>query len=489
LVRRFHANSRESVIRKFLQMRVGEACQEIKLRESERILRAQWFVQDARVLVYPDSGGVQLIVTSVDEVAVILDGKLGGRVLKGATVGTTNLMGRGLLIETGWRDNGGLRDGRSLRLRSAVTFGEPIQTNFYPFLTDLQRYGFRAVIGRDADYVQYRRAAGEEPLQVVTHSFGSIGGVARIGRPGALLLAGASISHDDESVGRAVVITDSGARPFGGTLPPLPRPRASTRLNFLFGGRAMRFLPAEGFDALTGVQDLRLGVQFGGQVGSPIKLSGLRSDQVVVAGDVYAGWGSQKAFAATEWIFSGVRSGQGSDGGLVTGRTALYVKPSKQATTIASVEYVGGDEVRVPYQIALGATRTGLRGFRKSRDGGASRMLIRGEQRQAIGRPYGFADVGVAAFAETGRVYAGSAPFGVTTPWRTSIGTSLLLSVPPRSRRMFRVDLAWAVNPDARSRRFEVRLESGNFTRFFWQDPDESRRARERSVVTNIFAF
>ena len=34
-----------------------------------------------------------------------------------------------------------------------------------------------------------------------------------------------------------------------------------------------------------------------------------------------------------------------------------------------------------------------------------------------------------------------------------------------------------------------VHVTSGNFTRVFWQDPDEARRARERSLITNLFAF
>jgi hypothetical protein len=69
------------------------------------------------------------------------------------------------------------------------------------------------------------------------------------------------------------------------------------------------------------------------------------------------------------------------------------------------------------------------------------------------------------------------------------VGTGLLLSAPPRSRRIYRADLAYALNPDARSGRWELRMTSGNFTREFWQDADETRRARERSLVTNLFAF
>ncbi len=507
LVRKFHVDSRSRVIREFVQLQEGGICTEINRRETERVLRAQWFIQDARVLVYPDKDGVQLIVATVDEVAMIAGAQFNGAALKSLNIGNSNLMGRGLLIETGWRDNGPLRDGRTLRMRSAITFGRPIQTNLtwnryglgtradlelrYPFLTDLQRFGFRSIIGQDEDYVRFVRSVGDLPYQRVSRTFASLGGVARIGKPGALLLAGASLSYDDENIGSAVVVTDSGAYPFREPLPVLAAPpQSATRMNLLFGGRAMRFLPVEGFDALTGVQDLRIGVQFGGQFGRPVKLSGIATNDYFISGDMYAGWGTQRGFIGSEWVFSGRKSNRGGwDGRLISGRTAAYLKPTKKSTSIASIEFTGGNDVRVPFQVPLGATRFGVRGFGESLDAGSSRIILRGEQRQALGRPWGFADIGAVVFTETGKLWAGKVPYGVETPWRSSIGTGVLLSVPPRSRRMYRLDIAYGLNPDIRSKHWEVRIASGNFTRYFWQDPDESRRARERSLVSNLFQF
>ena len=507
LVRQFHVNTRAGVIRQFLQFTEGEICTEINRRETERVLRAQWFIQDAKVLVYPDKDGVQLIVTTVDEVAVIAGAAVKGVVPTSLKFGNANLMGRGLLLEAGWRDNGGLRNGRSLRMRSAITFGRPIQSSLtwnryglgnradlemkYPFFTDLQRYGFRGILGRDDDYVRFLRDTGDLPYQRVSRSFMSLGGVARIGHPGFLLVAGGSLSYDGESISRnAVVVTDSGAVPFREPLPVLPAdPQKVTRANILIGARAMRFVPVEGFDALTGVQDLRVGVQFGGQFGRPIRLEGITNADLFASGDLYAGWGKSDFFAGTEWVFSGRKALGRWDGRLISGRSAAYWKPTKKSTSIISTEFTGGKDVRVPFQVPLGQSRWGLRGFHNSFDAGGSRFVLRGEQRHAIGRPGGFADIGTLLFGETGRIWAGRVPFGVTTPWRATVGTGLLVSIPPRSRRLYRLDLGYALNPDARSSRWEFRLSSGNFTRTFWQDPDESRRARERSLISNIFAF
>ncbi len=507
LVRKFHVDTRVGVIRQFLQFTEGDICTEIKRRETERVLRAQWFIQDAQVLVYPDNDGVQLIVTTVDVVALMADAAFKGAVPRALSLGSSNLMGRGLLVEAGWRNNGGLRDGRFFRARSAITFRRPIQTSVnwnrfglgnradiemrYPFFTDLQRYGFRGILGKDDDYVRFLRPAGDLPSQRVSRSFFSLGGVARIGHPGFLLVAGGSVSYDGETISpTAVIVTDSGARPFLEPLPLLPaQPQKVTRVNLLIGGRAMRFVPVEGFDALTGVQDLRVGVQFGGQFGRPLRLEGISSADLFASGDFYAGWGQSNLFTGTEWVFSGRKANGVWDGRLITGRTAVYFKPTKKSTTIVSAEYTGGKDVRVPFQVPLGQSAWGLRGYHDSYDAGASRFILRGEQRQAIGRPWGFADIGAVVFAETGRIWAGRVPFGVTTPWRGAVGTGVLVSVPPRARSLYRVDVVYALNPDARSSRWEMRLSSGNFTRAFWQDPNEARRARERSLISNIFAF
>jgi hypothetical protein len=506
LVRKLHVDTRARVIHQFLQVKEGEICTEVNRRETERVLRAQWFLQDARVLVYPDKDGVQLIVTTVDEVGLIAGANSRGLALSSAAIGNSNFMGRGLLWEVGWRDNGVLRDGRSLRLRSAITFNRPIQSSInwnryglggradaelrYPFITDLQRYGFRALIGEDDDYVRFLRPVGDLPYESVKRKFASLGGVARVGHPGFLLLAGASLSYDSEKIGSTVVVTDSGVVPFGQTLPVLPAPpQSATRANLLLGGRAMRFLPVEGFDALTGVQDLRIGVQFGGQIGRPLHLDGIGTDDFFASGDIYAGWGTPQVFTGTEWVFSGRKSGAGWDGRLISGRSAAYFKPLKSATSIISMEYTGGKDVRVPFQVPLGASASGLRGFRDSYDAGGSRLIFRVEQRQAIARPRGFADVGALVFTEAGRVWAGRVPYGITTPWRASVGTGLLISIPPKSRRVYRLDVAYGLNPDLRSSRWDFRLTSGNFTRIFWQDPDESRRARERSLISNLFSF
>ena len=56
-VRKTHANTRDDVVRRFLLMKVGDPCNQIRRAESERILRAQPFLVDARIRAYDDEAG------------------------------------------------------------------------------------------------------------------------------------------------------------------------------------------------------------------------------------------------------------------------------------------------------------------------------------------------------------------------------------------------------------------------------------------------
>ena len=49
---REHVTTRESVIRRYLALQLGDKCTEVRRAESERILRSQPFIADATVLAY-----------------------------------------------------------------------------------------------------------------------------------------------------------------------------------------------------------------------------------------------------------------------------------------------------------------------------------------------------------------------------------------------------------------------------------------------------
>jgi hypothetical protein len=120
---------------------------------------------------------------------------------------------------------------------------------------------------------------------------------------------------------------------------------------------------------------------------------------------------------------------------------------------------------------------------------GARRLVVRGEQRMVIPTRLNVADLGLAVFAEGGRLWSDrTVPFSMTTPWRGAAGVSVLAAVPPRSRRLWRVDLAVPLGGDPR-RQFQVRVTNLDRSRLFWQDPMDVLVSRERTAPTSLFQW
>jgi len=78
--RAIHRTTRPDVIRRFLLLDRGDGCSEIRRAESERILRAQPFIAEARVFVVANGeGGVDVEVQTSDETALVLGGIVSAR--------------------------------------------------------------------------------------------------------------------------------------------------------------------------------------------------------------------------------------------------------------------------------------------------------------------------------------------------------------------------------------------------------------------------
>jgi hypothetical protein len=511
LANQIHTVTRPDVIRRFLVIEVGQPCSEIRRAESERILRAQQFIADARITPFPDgSGGVFLEVATTDEVSLIIGGsfKSSSPYVHGVKLGNANLNGEALYVAAEWRQGNINHDDFAARFVDYQLLGRPYQLTAegsrrdlgsswllearHPFFTDLQRVAWRTTRGESHDYLTFQRPTGDDPSLSVARGFVDVGAVVRIGLPGRLSLFGASLTWERERPGaEPVLISDTAVTPDTSTvLIGRYEHHQTARVNALWGVRNVRFLRVQGFDALRGVQDVRRGFQLGTLFGRGISAIGAHDDDIFVAADLYAGFGSAKAFAALQLIGEGRQNNDRNswDGILSTGRGASYFRLHDRHTLILDTEWSGGWRQRVPFQLTLGDDEGGVRGFGGSRLAGGRRLVARAEERWYLGRPFGLSDLGVAIYADAGKLWAGDAPFGTTTGATTGVGFGILGAVPPRSRRTWRVDIAFPVtkDPDAK---WEVRATMRDFTRNFWREPRDVRRSRERSVPTSIFSW
>ena len=303
-------------------------------------------------------------------------------------------------------------------------------------------------------------------------------------------LFGASISGEAESVGDAPILITPAV-----TLPDTTtafvgryESHRIARINALWGIRDISFVRVRGFDALTATQDLPVGFQLGTEVGRSVAALGANEHDLFLSGDLYAGVATENMALRLQLQGEGRRSQDTRlwDGVVTSGHLAHYFKVSPTQTQIASFEWSSGWRMRIPFALTLGETRDGVRGYSNDLRPGAKRAIVRLEQRYVMGQPLGLGDAGLAVFGDVGRLWAGDIPFGQSTPLRASAGFSVLASIPTRSARLWRLDIALPLNP-AGPRRLEFRITSSDRTTFFWREPDDVALARERTVPSSIF--
>ncbi len=510
--RALHVTSRTKVIRRFLLLDVGEPCNQIRRAESERILRAQPFLVDARIDVYDDeAGGVRLEVQTRDEFSLIAEPnvKFATPVLKAIRLGDANLGGAAILAAATWRDGGPFNDVIGLRITDYQFGGQRTELRLFgqrnehgqelraelirPYYTDLQRFAWVGSVGGTRDHVSFRRPERDENAVNVVRQFANVGAITRMGPAGRLKLLGLSVTRELlRADSMPVLITPRGIVPDpAGALPFRFREQHVARLNALFGLRRLRFAPVEGFDALNGAQDIRVGMQMNAVYGQSLQIGDATDRDRFLAANLYGGYGNEHWFAGAQAIgearYDAVT--RAWDNVISSGRLAWYFKPAIKQLTLAQMEWGAGRHMAVPFQLSLADNDGGVLGHHRSREPGASRLVFRAEQRLIVPTRYNVADVGLAAFAETGKLWSDrTVPYSVTTPWRGAVGFSILAAVPPRSRRLWRVDFAYPVSRDP-GRRFEIRVSSNDRTRAFWREPDDIASFRERTVPTSLFSW
>ena len=503
-----HTTSTRETIDRFLLLDVGQPCTERKRAESERILRLQPFLADATVRAVPDdAGGVRIDVETIDEIPTVLDMQFRDRRPSQVRFGNGNVGGQGLYLAASVERGFAYRTGFGVHGVAYQVLGRPYTLALvaersplggeltvafgHAFFTDLQRNAWHVGFSDVDRYVNFSAPEGDAPSLEVRRRFWDIGGVRRVGLGRQSAFVGALVTHEDVTpANRFVVVTDSGL--LAAAAPRLAdslSPYQNLRLNAVAGVRALSFMSVRGFDALTAVQDVAVGAQFGTLVGRTIARFGGSDDDLFASADLYAGFGSATSFTGLR-IEGEARHDQRAsewDSMIASGRWAWYVKPAAAHVIIGSLEFGAGRSGRVPFQLSLGDRQGGVRGYSASRDAGEARGVARLEERWSIGGFTSHDALGIASFVDAGRVWAGDAPFGVNSIAKVGVGVGLLAAFPPQSQRLWRLDVAVPASPDPHAH-WEVRL-TGIWTRTFWREPDDVAHGRSGAAPSKIFTW
>ncbi len=503
-----HTTTQPNVIRSFLALAVGAPCTEFRRAESERVLRAQPFLADARVLVVPDTGGgVAVFVETTDEIPVIVGGRFRGVKPDALSLGSDNIAGAGLRAEVAWENARGYRTGYGGRFVDYAAFDRPYRISIdayqrrighdvgielgHPFYTDLQRVSWHAGARSSSIYPHFARPANDPLALRIGDQRWDVTGIVRVFGTGTVALVGGGITgrHVDPA-SEAVIVTDTGfAADTGTTLRNRYSPFDVTRAGVIFGARRFSFHQVYGFDALTGAQDVPSGVA--GALFVARGFPGMGEGDVFLSGATYAGIVRRGLWLANAAELEGRRDNVTPGWNSVVGstRTALYLGGGPGTVLILSDELSGGLRSRLPLQLTFNDRFGGLRGYRTAEVAGERRNVARAEVRMSRRAVIRSADVGIGAFGEAGTLIAGDAPYGWTGS-RYSVGLSLLAAYPSRSKRMYRVDLAIPFTRSGEGGgKIELRLGTEDRTTRVWEEPQDVARARTGADPSALFAW
>lgn len=497
--------TRPSAIQPFVQLKEGKSCTEQRRSETERLLRLQPYLADARVRVFDESDGrVRILVETVDDFRPIFGLGLRNSRPSEIELGNSNIAGSGQTAAVRWRDGGAFRDGFGVRYADYHLFGAPnialvdmartplgSFTNVSlgrPFYTDLQHTAGYAGYVKDDGYASFTRTAGDAFSIASSRERADAGFAVRLNTIGRVTyLLGALTSFERRTNGGQVVrLTDRGlVDTTDAALTNRFGAQTSTRVGAVLGIRALTFVRVTAFDGLEAAQDIARGMQVSTTVGKGV---GGDDSRRFATADLYTGVGNARSFVGLRVQAETRQNPTGWGDGVVSGRLAWYARPSPRQTGIVSVEYVSATTDSVPYQLSIADGLSGVRGYTGSRLSGARRAIVRGERRfimPGISRYLGW---GLAGFADGGQMWAGKVPYGESA-FRGSVGVSVLAAVPRASRSLARVDIAYPLVADRHAKGVDVRVSYRATARAFWREPSQIARARLANPTTDIFTW
>jgi hypothetical protein len=265
----------------------------------------------------------------------------------------------------------------------------------------------------------------------------------------------------------------------------------SARLGGLLGVRRVRYRTVDGLDALFASQDVMTGVQIGG-LAAPGVTSGVvgrAGHDLFIAGSGYAGLAPGRVFAAADAESEIRRDFSTGDWDSMVSDVhgGFYYRLARGQLLRFDDRFSMLSHTRIPEQLTFNDQIGGLLGYAGSALAGARRNVARAEYRWARPAAVKNADVGAALFVESGALWAGDAPYGVSAR-RESIGFSILASYPTRSKGLYRLDFAVPLERTG-APALEVRFTSGHPTAALSIEPNDVSLARLGPVPATLFAW
>lgn len=480
LVNRAHIRTRESFLRRQIVVEAGDCYDPVLVNDSERLVRQLNFIARARATAeqQPDGNWVMRLETW-DEWTLLVSFNASVEdkfEFEGARLEENNFLGRGSQVFLDTNRFRHRRDTR-LKLRTRRLFGTLVEGQFaggttrnghlyeqrinYPFRGERAGFSFDTYVflyDRDRSYYTGDRF-GVSHLLVPVRDLTFAGTLAwRRGEPGER---------------RSFRVDLTGSRPTADGVPRIaveneydnlaPAPDSLTaglgrqtalqswvRLGVTGGLRHLRFETRQGLDLVFGTQDVAIGWEAELTLGRTLATWGSRDLSTFAAVDLF---GSQ----ANEWLVAQTwlrgeahfldaepaRGGRWRDAS-IGGYSIAYAQPSflPYHTLVARVAYEGAWNFDDFHQLSLGGGDW-LRSLVDFEAPVSKRVAARIEDRFRIPGLPPAVDLGLTAFVDWGRGWAGNLPYSKDIPWTMAFGGGFRLALPARSGAAFRIEWAW----------------------------------------------
>lgn len=516
---RFALTSRRTdstAVRPFLLLAEGEECSEFLREESERLLRAQTYIADARVSALPDEGGgVRLLVETSDDVPLVAGARFRGAAPRALLLGNGNLAGKGMLVAAEWERGYAYREGFGVHFEHFHALGGPQAFGVHavrgpndellevsltrPYQTSAQRVAWNVGASRNEQFLPFPRVGRSTISQEISRDLFGASIIGRLGGSSRRLLGGATLGYERlVPVGDGVIVSDSGFVDEPGALPAgrFTESRIA-RIGAVFGARWLEFSRLQVLDSLAGVQDvpsgLLLKVTGGYEIGSERQaVQGARSVDVrqpFLMGDAFVGAGWDRGFMGINLTLEGRRSPEGGWRDVVAGgQASWYRRATSRRTHAVSLEYSSTWNSSRPYRLTLDSWRDGVRGYAGSHVSGGRLAVLRLEERWSAGGFGELAGFGGALFTDMGKMWSGDVPFGYSTNLRVGVGAGLIVTVPRNSQAFYRLDIAAPLTRDRDAKSWSLRLSRQLAYRTFWRESGGISRARAARPEAGLIA-
>ena len=461
LANRWHVITRDSVLRNQLLFRPGDKFEARLLEESERLLRQNSFLYDAKIEPLSYADGIVDIRVRTRDLWTLMPGfsvsRSGGENRTRVSLSERNLLGRGVSLSLSYRDNVDRestsfeyydknlgRTWTSLRLSLADksdgdTADLRIIRPFYALDARWSAGGTFYDDTRETSFYELGNEAAEYRSETERHTlfFGWSDGL----RDGWVKRWTAGFVYDDRRFSPVV----------DGTLPALiPEDRLFVYPYLSIELLEDRFESTANRDQIERTEDFYMGRRLVASLGYATESLGSSRDAALFRMEASQGFGSiqAKALLLSAGLDGRVESGQVVDAQLAF-NARYYNQITDKRLFFLTLEAIRGWDPDLDDYVDLGGDN-GLRGYPLRYQTAPSKILLTLEQRYFTDwYPFRLFRVGGAIFADVGRVWGesplGSQPVG----WLRDVGLGLRLA-PTRAsgREVIHIDVAFPLDGD-----------------------------------------